>query len=163
ATAWADGTAQTSSLAPGVRVRAPFGRREVIGVLVGTAEESSLPRSKLRRALEILDARPVFDPVTFDLLCWSADYYHHPICEVLAAAMPGGLKAGERAEAQSEVWTLTTAGWEALEHPGRRAPRRRALLARLAQAGGRAEIGDAGDDLGAGGGGAAGGANHPGA
>jgi primosomal protein N' (replication factor Y) (superfamily II helicase) len=144
--AHARATAQSSAFAPGVRVRVPFGRREVIGVLVGSAEESALPRGKLRRALEILDSRPVFDPVTFDLLCWSADYYHHPIGEVLAAALPAGLKAGERAEAQSEVWTLTTAGREALEHPGRRAPRRRALLARLAQAGGSAEIGGAGEE-----------------
>ena len=38
---------------------------------------------------------PVFDPVTFDLLRWAADYYHHPIGEVFAAALPVSLRAGQ--------------------------------------------------------------------
>jgi primosomal protein N' (replication factor Y) (superfamily II helicase) len=121
---------------PGVRVRVPFGRRETVGVLVATSEESSLPRDKLRHALEILDSRPVFDPVTFDLLLWAAEYYHHPIGEVMAAALPASLRAGEPAESSGEVWSLSAAGREALEHfEGRRAPRRQALLTRLAQLG----------------------------
>src|ERR1700736_5881826 len=33
---------------PGVRVRVPFGRRQLIGVLVGVARESSLAPSKLK-------------------------------------------------------------------------------------------------------------------
>ena len=72
--------------------------------------------------------------MTFDLLRWAADYYHHPLGEVMAAALPASLRAGQAARAPVEVWSLTSAGRSELERPAaRRAPKRRALLARLAE------------------------------
>jgi primosomal protein N' (replication factor Y) len=129
------------SLRPGVRVRVPFGRRQIIGVLVATAAESTLDAAKLKRALEVLDETPVFDEVTFDLLRWAAEYYHHPIGEVLAAALPASLREGEPAAPHAvERWSLTQAGRLALENDtARRAPRRRAMLARLAEGAATAE------------------------
>ena len=123
------------SLRPGVRVRVPFGRRQIVGILLATATGSALDPAKLKHALAVLDVVPVFDPVTFDLLRWAADYYHHPVGEVLAAALPASLREGEPAEPSAiERWRLTAAGRLALEGEGaRRAPRRRALLARLAE------------------------------
>ena len=85
------------SLRPGVRVRVPFGRRQTVGILIATATDSALEAAKLKRALEVLDEVPVFDAVTFGLLRWAADYYHHPIGEVLAAALPASLREGEPA------------------------------------------------------------------
>ena len=81
----------------GTRVRVRFGRRQLIGVLVGIAAQSDVPSDKLKPALEILDTQPVLDPHTFDLLRWAADYYHHPIGEVFAAALPASLRAGQPA------------------------------------------------------------------
>jgi primosomal protein N' (replication factor Y) (superfamily II helicase) len=124
----------TPSLELGVRVRVPFGRRHLLGILVGTSEGSSIASAKLKAALEILDDRPVFDAITFDLLCWAAEYYHHPIGEVMAAALPVSLRTGEPAERLPESWTLTEAGRERLLDSGAgRAPRQRALLAWLAE------------------------------
>jgi primosomal protein N' (replication factor Y) len=118
--------------APGVRVRVPFGRRQAVGILMEVAEDSPIAPAKLRHALEILDSRPVFDPVTFDLLRWAADYYHHPLGEVMAAALPASLRGGEPALAPVESWTLTAAGRTELARPaGPRAPRRQALLAAI--------------------------------
>ena len=72
--------------------------------------------------------------VTFDLLRWAADYYHHPLGEVMAAALPASLRAGQAALAPVEVWSLTSAGRSELERPAaKRAPKRRELLARLAE------------------------------
>jgi primosomal protein N' (replication factor Y) len=127
------------SLRPGVRVRVPFGRRQLVGILVATATESVLAPTKLKRALEVLDELPVFDAVTFELLRWAADYYHHPLGEVLAAALPPSLREGESAApAAVERWHLTAAGRLALEG-ALRAPRRRALLARLKEGAALAE------------------------
>src|SRR5580658_8740052 len=53
------------SIRPGVRVRVPFGRRQIVGILVATAPDSDLDPTKLKRALEVLDEAPVFDAVTF--------------------------------------------------------------------------------------------------
>jgi primosomal protein N' (replication factor Y) (superfamily II helicase) len=118
---------------PGVRVRVPFGRQRLIGILVGTAAESTLPAARLRAALEFLDERPVFDPVTFELLRWAADYYHHPIGEVYAAALPVSLRGGQPAAASEEHFSLTDQGRAELDHPSsKRAPQQRALISWLA-------------------------------
>jgi primosomal protein N' (replication factor Y) len=119
---------------PGVRVRVPFGRQRLIGVLVGVSTDSSVPRQKLKSALEILDEQPVYDSVTFELLRWAADYYHHPIGEVYAAALPVSLRAGQRAFESTEQWSIAEPGRSELVLPGsKRAPQQRALLSWLAQ------------------------------
>ena len=116
----------------GVRVRVPFGRQRLIGILVGIAAESSVALPKLKAALEILDLSPVVDPVTFDLLRWAAEYYHHPPGEVFAAALPAGLRAGQPAQENTPRWSLSESGRRELSTPGsRRAPQQRALLAWL--------------------------------
>ncbi len=123
-------------LEPGIRVRVPFHRRHLIGILVATSQSSAVPRAKLKPALEILDDRPVFDPVTFDLLCWAAEYYHHPIGEVTAAALPASVRAGQPARPGIESWVLSEAGRGRLLDPaGKRAPRQHALLQWLARHG----------------------------
>ena len=124
----------------GVRVRVPFGRQQLVGILVGVAAESSVAASKLKTAFDILDEQPVVDPVTFDLVRWAAEYYHHPIGEVFAAALPVGLRTGQPALKPTEWWSLTETGRQELSAPGtRRAPRQRALLAWL-EGRGRATI-----------------------
>jgi primosomal protein N' (replication factor Y) len=112
----------------GVRVRVPFGRQRLIGILVGMAFETSVAPLKLKTALEFLDERPVYDPVTFDLLRWAADYYHHPIGEVFAAALPVNLRAGQPAAAMLRRWGVTERGREELAQPSSRSPKQRALL-----------------------------------
>jgi primosomal protein N' (replication factor Y) len=128
-------TMQTGAAPPaGIRVSVPFGRQRLIGILVGTALESALPAAKLKAALEFLDEQPVYDAVTFELLRWAADYYHHPVGEVYAAALPVALRAGQPAIASTEHWNLTDLGrGEAANPSTRRAPQQRALLAWLAE------------------------------
>ena len=116
----------------GVRVRVPFGRRQLVGVLVGVAAESGVTAPKLKAALGILDQFPILDPVTFDVLRWAAEYYHHPLGEVFAAALPVSLRAGEPALEMTQWWSLSESGRQELASPTtRRAPQQRALLAWL--------------------------------
>lgn len=123
-----------AALRRGLRVRVPFGRRRLIGVLIEVAPRSNLPPAKVRPALEILDREPVFDEALLGFLQWAADYYHHPIGEVLAVALPGSLRDGASASEIDLRWQLTAAGVEeARGIPGRRAPRQRALLERLSR------------------------------
>jgi primosomal protein N' (replication factor Y) (superfamily II helicase) len=118
----------------GVRVLVPFGRQRLIGILVGIVAESAVPAAKLKSALELLDESPVYDPVTFELLRWAAEYYHHPIGEVYAAALPVSLRAGQPAAASIEHWSITEDGRQELARPSsRRAPQQRALLSWLAE------------------------------
>src|SRR5271170_3235883 len=120
------------SIRLGVRVRVPFGRRRLIGILVGIASESSVASLKLKAALEFLDENPIYDPVTFELLRWAAEYYHHPIGEVFAAALPVNLRAGKPALEMSESWQLTQQGLMKLaDAADRRSSKQRSLLAWL--------------------------------
>ena len=121
-----------TTLQPGIRVRVPFGRRELVGVLIGTAAVSTVEPAKLKAAYELLDEVPVFDPVTFELLRWAAEYYHHALGAVIAAALPVSLREGQPAAEHIESWSLTAAGRQELLAPSdRRAPQQRALLAWL--------------------------------
>src|SRR6202051_5170723 len=130
----------------GGRVRFPLGRRQLIGILVGIACESAVVAAKLKEALAILDEQPIVDPVTFDLLRWAAEYYHHPIGEVFAAALPVSGRGGQPTQQATLWWCVSETGRRELSAPsGRRAPQQRALLAWLKDRG-RAT----GDEAGAG-------------
>ena len=80
--------------APGTRVRVPFGRQRQVGLVVAHASGSSLPRSRIRRVLEILDDTPLLREQDLWLIGFTSDYYHHPVGEVAAAAMPALLRQG---------------------------------------------------------------------
>ncbi len=118
---------------PGMRVRVPFGRRRLIGVVMETATRTELSEERLKAVLEPLDTRPIFDRPMLALLRWAAAYYHHPPGEVLSAALPKALRLGAPLDAMQEHWRLTPAGRAAwAQGEPRRAPRQRALLAELA-------------------------------
>jgi primosomal protein N' (replication factor Y) len=122
--------------APGVRVRVPFGKQRLIGVLIEVADFSAVPAAKLRPALEILDSEPAIDGAILDLASWAADYYHHPTGEVLAAALPLHLREGAPLRAASEHWQLTELGRaNALATLGKRGPKQRALIELLHERG----------------------------
>lgn len=124
----------------GVRLRVPFGRRQLVGILIDVVAESAVPAAKLRVVAAVLDAAPIFDPVTLQLLCWAAEYYHHPIGEVFAAALPASLREGQPAAAWEEWWNLTDLGRRELAAPSDgRAPAQRAVLRLLADGPQRAD------------------------
>jgi primosomal protein N' (replication factor Y) len=122
----------------GVRVRVPMGGGRTVGVVIGHAERSDVPAGRLKPIEAILDERPLFDPPALELLRWTAGYYHHPIGEVVAAALPRALRAGAPLEVCAEFLLCLAEGVAARAAGApRRAPRQRALLERIAnQAGG---------------------------
>src|SRR5690349_2264133 len=73
---------------PGLRVRVPFQRRELVGIFMGSAAESDIPADKLKRVSEVLDVEPIISSDMMQLCLWAADYYHYPIGEVLISALP---------------------------------------------------------------------------
>src|SRR5882757_4197612 len=98
---------EAESLRAGQRLWVPFGRRRVLGILVGVSSRASIAAHKSRRDFSLIEAEPVFDAGLLELLTVSADYYRHPIGEVLAAALPAPLRAGASLNAEREAWRLT--------------------------------------------------------
>src|SRR5262245_58907143 len=123
----------------GQRVRVPFGRQRLVGLVMEQADSSDLPAARLKTVLEVLDAQPVLDRSAVELLRWAADYYHHPIGEVIAAAIPKALREGAPIVATEERWTATAEGADAAaKGEPRRAPKQRELLQLLMTRGGAA-------------------------
>jgi primosomal protein N' (replication factor Y) len=103
--------AEIAALRPGVRIRVPFGSREVTGFLLAVCSDSQVPASALKPALEILDAAPLVDSKLLELAQWAATYYHHPPGEVFSSLFPKRLREGKSQQAQGiEGWQLTTRG-----------------------------------------------------
>jgi primosomal protein N' (replication factor Y) len=118
--------------AAGMRVVVPFGRRQLVGVILGTRGHTSVPGHKIKSVLSILDSKPVLDAELMELLSWAARYYQHPIGEVIAAALPVLLrKPGRRDGTDHCVWKLTDAGRARSADDLGRAARQAQVLAQL--------------------------------
>src|SRR5580698_8326295 len=115
----ADGNGPTP--APGMRVRVPFGRQRLVGIIVQVAENSEIPADRLKPILKVLDRVPVLEQGLLALIQWAAQYYHHPTGEVLASALPKALRLGSALRATEERWAITEPGVAAAQ---REEPRR---------------------------------------
>jgi len=122
-----------SALQPGVRLRVPFGRREVVGVLIEVASHSEVPQAKLKPALELLDSTPPLPPALFKLCLWTAQYYQHSLGDTFSWALPVLLRQGEPAEARQERFWHAVAGARPDDPRLSRAPRQRDALKTIAQ------------------------------
>ncbi len=99
--------ANLTGFRPGCRIMAPFGRRKLVGFLLETADRSRISRDQLKPAAAVIDSLPLFSRDLFELLRWSADYYHHPIGEVLATAVPALLRQGKPLYEETTLWSAT--------------------------------------------------------
>lgn len=84
--------APLTPLKKGLRVLVPFGKQVKIGFLMGTSASSVWPKSQLKHALTILDELPLLPDAIQELLEWTSRYYHCPIGEVFANAIPKALR-----------------------------------------------------------------------
>ena len=98
---------QAALVAAGQRVLVPFGRRRVTGYVLGEAAADQ--QLKIKPILDLLDEVPFFPPTMIPFFRWIADYYLHPIGDVIRTALPAGVNVTETA-----VGTLTAAGRAAL-------------------------------------------------
>lgn len=115
----------------GVRVQVPFGRRHrLVGVVVGRRDHSDVPAARLKSIVQVLDVEPLLSEDMLALLIRVSEYYHHPLGEVVAAALPVSLRQGRAAEAPVVmVWMPTAAGLDIDLASVRGALRQRVLAA----------------------------------
>jgi len=124
-----------SDIRAGQRVTVPFGKRTLIGVVLGETKSASVSAERMRAVKKIHDATPVIPTDLIELLRWAARYYHHPIGEVLSSALPSALRKG----APNSLPTIKR--YRVVSDPSlntndlARAPVQRALLQTLASAG----------------------------
>ncbi|MGD9877372.1 replication restart helicase PriA [Desulfococcus sp.] len=90
---------------PGKRVLVPFGRRRVTGYVLGETVPSG--GYAVKRILDVLDPVPLFPPEMIPFFKWVADYYMHPLGEVIQCALPGGLNVYDRLTVSATPGGLT--------------------------------------------------------
>jgi len=97
-----------NQLKPGVRVRVPWRKSEAVGILLSTSPSSEVDIKKLKNIIKILDEIPLFPNSLLSLIQFSSNYYHHPIGEVFAAAMPTLLRQGKPADYRQHAGLFET-------------------------------------------------------
>ena len=121
----------------GSRVLVPFGRRHQVGIVMGQAAGSDHPAAKMRHCSETLDQEALLSADDLWLIRFTSSYYHHPIGEVMAAALPALLRQGKSLYPLQTFVAISDAGATAdAETLAKRAPRQAELLQLLADAGG---------------------------
>jgi primosomal protein N' (replication factor Y) (superfamily II helicase) len=123
--------AAMDGLGVGSVVRVPFGRRRLLGVVVGLADTSSLPPERLAEPLEALEAGVPAELVRLAL--WVAREYCSTPARGLQLVLPPGTGAGgQRVRARTELRAeIAAAGEEALAGGERLGARQRAALEAL--------------------------------
>lgn len=122
-----------SALKPGMRLRVPFGRREMIGILVEVVDHSDVPDDKLKPAIALLDSEVPMPASLFKLCLWTAQYYQHSLGDTLSWALPVLLRQGEPAETRQERFWHVAPDASVDDPRIARAPRQREALKTLAQ------------------------------
>lgn len=102
--------ASVAKLQAGARVEVPFGKGRLIGVLVSRAPESEINQTKLKRAIRVIDPASLLSKNLFELCLWAAQYYAHPVGEVLTLAFPPLLRKGAETTAPPNAVKLTPEG-----------------------------------------------------
>ena len=77
----------------GVRVCVPFGKNQVIGMIMEVSTHSQVSSPKLRHAIHIFRDIPPLSASLLDLFRFCSAYYHHPLGEVVMNGLPGRLRS----------------------------------------------------------------------
>ena len=126
----------TPAVQPGVRVRVPFGRTSVIGVVVDVARASTIDARRLKRVRDVIDTEPLLDAATLKLLLWSSGYFQHPVGEVVVGTLPRLLRLGRAPRAERSLrYVATAAGASAFAEGIGGAPVQARLLGLVLDAG----------------------------
>lgn len=82
------------SVLPGVRVLAPFGNKDITGIVLSVSEKTEL--TKLKNIKKVLDPVPLLNDEMLSFCKWISAYYIAPIGEVVFAAVPKGVNIETR-------------------------------------------------------------------
>jgi len=77
----------------GQLVVVPFGKREVVGVIIATTATTDVAPEKLKAATLVRTELPPLTPQWRALCSFAADYYHRPLGEVMLPGLPKNLRA----------------------------------------------------------------------
>ncbi|MEO2268746.1 primosomal protein N' [Pseudoalteromonas sp. YIC-656] len=120
-------------IAVGMRVRVPFGNRQLSALVVKIKNQSEFASNKIKPIIEVIDRAPILDASHIELLKFTARYYHYPLGETIFTALPKALRVGEDIDKTSINYLQLTEKGKKL--PTLRAKKQQSLLSQLAKSG----------------------------
>ena len=117
------------TLQPGCRVRVPFGRRTMVGLIVDRVQHSDIADKRLKPIEAVIDSHAALPSDVLALLKWAASYYLHPIGEVIQTALPALLRQGKSVTPKNlKSWQATTSATTLDLQTLQRAPKQLQIL-----------------------------------
>ncbi|WP_041410044.1 primosomal protein N' [Shewanella amazonensis] len=124
----------STSPCPGKRVKVPFGKQQLIGLITATKDSCELPDAQIKEIIEIIDDEPALSEPLYKLTLWAARYYFCSQGQMLTQALPVALRKGADAAPKSRTWLkLTDKAREAGITTLKRAPAQQKLAEMLWQ------------------------------
>ncbi|MDX8399771.1 MAG: primosomal protein N' [Gallionellaceae bacterium] len=97
----------------GQRVLVPFGRKQLIGIVMELSDSSSLASERIKPIIQALDDVPPLAAELLTLLRFSSDYYHYPLGMTVMSALPARLRDHEAVAIKQELaYALSEQGRE---------------------------------------------------
>ncbi|MDA0667233.1 MAG: primosomal protein N' [Planctomycetota bacterium] len=129
-------------LAPGCRVRVPFGRRESVGVVVAVDDHppANVPPDRIKSLLAVLDVEPLLTPALLRLAHRIADDTYCSWGQALSAMLPAALRRDRPRRTIPVVELLKEVSTEEIEELEKKHPKQAKAVAYLQQAGGPMEV-----------------------
>ncbi|WFF38119.1 primosomal protein N' [Moraxella nasibovis] len=92
----------------GCRVRVPFGRQELVGIIIAhiASSDSDVPFDKLKPIYECLDDTAIISDELLHLANWLSAYYHYPLGETLSVMLPSPINQGKPTAKTCTFWQL---------------------------------------------------------
>jgi len=97
-----------NQLKPGMRLWVPFGQRKKTGLLLTLDEKTTVAKTKLKNAIELIDTKPLMPKNLMVFNHWISQYYQHTIGEVMLGALPKRLREGKPADIRQQITTENT-------------------------------------------------------
>jgi len=122
----------TLQLKQGMRVRVPFGRQQLIGLITKITDTCNLAPHQIKAIICVLDDEPLLPESLYKLTTWAARYYFCSLGQMLSQALPVALRKGAAASPdKTRFWQVTDIGREASLTSLNRAPAQKKLLQHL--------------------------------
>ena len=103
--------AHDMTLATGQRVLVPFGRKQMVGVVMECATGSTLASERIKQITQVLDEAPLLPDELLALLRFCSDYYHHPLGAAVLPALPVQLRSRQPVALKEALhYTLSRSG-----------------------------------------------------
>lgn len=94
----------------GCVVVVPFGARNAPGVIVDVADDSDVPRYRLKSVARVLREVPRLREEDLAFMKFAATYYHYALGATIMGALPAFLRRGDIARRRETAFALTEAG-----------------------------------------------------